>query len=65
MKQNLVSTKLERFPKEIQFLSSSLGDRRIFTEFAVLTEFDWLTQEVIFWTVFTEQGRPVKGLVNT
>ena len=63
-KRKLVSTELERFPKGIQFLPSSLGDRRIFVEFAVLTEFSWLTQEVIFWTVFTEQGRPVKELIN-
>ena len=51
-------------PKEIQFLPSSLGDRRIFAEFVVLTEFSWLTQGVIFWTVFTEQGQPVKELVS-
>ena len=48
---NLVLTKLTWQPKD-------------FAEFAVLTKFYWLTQEITFGTVFTEQGRPMKEFAN-
>ena len=50
-KRKIVSTKFTRQPKD-------------FTKFIVLTEFRWLTQEIVSEVVFTKQGRPVKEYVN-
>ena len=64
MKEDEVKLNFYYAGKIVRFLPSSLSDRKIFAKFALLTEFNWLTQEVIFWIVFTEQGWPKKELVD-